>query len=80
MSRIPTNLKKINTHKNCTVTTDKLIYNILYLPVWMPILSFNVSCGLCSILWCLTASNKSRDIEAISPAWLSPFLIGKPDT
>lgn len=59
---------------------DSGLLLLLNLPVWMPIRNFNVSFGLWGIVWFLTAFSKSKAIEAISPACLSPFLNGKPDT
>lgn len=54
--------------------------NVQSLPECTPILSLSLCSGLCRILKDLTALSSARDIRATSRAWLSPFLIGSPDT
>ena len=44
----------------------------------LPILSLRLSPGLWCILKFLRALRRCSDIEAISPAWLSPFGFGRP--
>lgn len=48
-------------------------------PVWIPILSFNISLGLCGMTNVLIASSRCSAIDAISPAWLLPFRLGRPE-
>ena len=50
------------------------------IPVWIPMRNLRVSWGLWAMVWCFTALSSSRDIDAISPACLFPFFIGKPET
>lgn len=49
-------------------------------PVWIPMRSFKVSLGRCEMEWVLTAASRSKAIDAISPACLSPLRRGRPET
>lgn len=49
-------------------------------PEWIPIRSFIVSSSRCRILKLFIASKRCSDIEAISPACIVPFRLGRPLT
>ena len=63
-----------------TGQTEERLYSTGKVPEWMPIRSLRVSFGLCRILDLCMALSKCKDIDAISPAWRMPFLLGSPET
>ena len=60
--------------------TSSIVYDDTFSPEWIPILNCSVLPGRWLILNSLRYVTKRKDILAMCPACLFPFLSGRPDT
>ena len=60
--------------------TSSIVYDDTFSPEWIPILNCRVLPGRWLILNSLRYVTKRKDILAMCPACLFPFLSGRPDT
>ena len=77
-TRLRTSVSTLDLGDKCG--TSSIVYDDTFSPEWIPILNCRVLPGRWLILNSLRYVTKRKDILAMCPACLFPFLSGRPDT